>query len=276
MSSSCQKLADRYVAETGKTIPAANAPLQERSDWFLTQQWGCILPGETVADFHPRTSSDPATDFCLKNNNAEKSTVGTSNALVRPPVYNYLKEDGFLDWVNQRGMKCINKIVGNFYGLNTATGNVNAPGPSITPPDSQCWGACFEVTSTSEMCFECVNQTLTQNPSLCPAIDISKPDDQELVRDAVNCHECIGTQGITNSVGATNETVIDNMTKCLNGTIHPPLSTADIVSIVIGAIFIMVIIIVLAVYYGLIHPKILKQEQERIKVMAAGYSPDEL
>lgn len=256
MTTSCQKLAQMYAADTKNPIPSSDASTQAKSDWLLTQEWGCILPGETV--FH---SNDDG--FCTTNNNPEAPPVNTSTALVRPPALNYLKEDGFLHWVNQRGMQCVNRVVGNFYGFNYSTGSANIPSVSVSPPDSQCWASCFQATSESAMCFECVKQVVQTDPSRCPGID------PNLIQDAVNCQQCIGT-----SQGATPN--VNDMWKCITGSIHPGLSTADIAIIVVVCVFVVTMIIVIAVYYTVIHPKILKKERERQQILSAGYSPDEL
>lgn len=288
MSTSCKRLAQLYAADPGgQPIPASTESAETRMDWLLTQTWGCILPGQTLADFHPADFSNP-NDFCKQNNNAAKSPPpaegkgGASNAMTRPPVYNYLKEDGFLHWVNQRGLQCVNRIVGNFYGLNTETGNANFPSVSVTPPDSQCWGSCFQVNSTSEICFQCVVDQLTVNPSQCPELDASNPATRQLIQDAVNCHECIGSQTTFIPLDASqpnvpNQTaIVDNMWKCITGQVNPPLSTADIVIIVVVCVFVAVIALTLGLYYGYFHPKILKREAQRHTLMEAGYNPDEL
>lgn len=282
MTTSCQALARRYAQESGQPIPLSSDPTAVRSDWLLTQTWGCILPGGTFpADFHPQDPANPLNDFCHVNNNPGKSSSGQT-ALTRPPVYNYLKEDGFLHWVNQRGLQCVNRIVGNFYGFNSQTGSANVPSVSIAPPDSQCWGACFQVTSDSDMCFECINQTLLANPSLCPQLDPSHPDDETLIRDAVNCHECIGGQGTfipaapDQPLTPDETAMVNNMWRCVVGEVKPGLTTADLVVIAVVGVFVVVIAVVLGLYYGYFHPKIVKQEQQRRQLMAAGYSPDEV
>lgn len=283
MTTSCQRLAQRYATETGKAIPGNDASTQVKSDWLLTQTWGCILPGKT--EFHTNENgfcsqyNNPSAPAVVKPDADGKNGVTPSTALVRPPMLNYLKEEGFLSWVNQRGLQCVNRIVGNFYGFNNQTGSANIPSVSVSPPDSQCWGACFQVTSTSDMCFECVNQVLKSNPKACPQLNPNDPNDETLIQDSVNCHECIGTQGTFIPLTSTtpNETaMIDNMWKCITGSVSPGLTTSDIVIIAIACVFFAAIVIVLAVYFAVIHPKILKKERERQQIMAAGYSPDEL
>lgn len=277
MSSSCQALAQRYVQETGQALPSATAPTDLRSNWLLTQTWGCVPPGGTYPDdFHADLT------YCQQFNNPPKAAPGQPNtALTRPPLFNYLEETGFLHWVNQRGLQCVNRIVGNFYGFNAATGNANLPSVSVSPPDSQCWGACFQVTSASDMCFECINQTLLAQPSLCPQLNPANPEDETLIRDAVNCHECIGSQSTfvpkNGSATTPDETaMVDQVWRCITGTVPPPLTAAEIAVIALVGVFVLVMVVVLAVYYGYLHPKVMRQEQERRRLMAAGYSPDDL
>lgn len=271
MTTSCAALAQRYAQETHVPIPLPTDPVDARSAWLLTQTWGCIPPGGTLSDFN----ADP--NYCQKYNDPPPPPQPASNALVRPPMFNYLKEEGFLHWVNQRGLQCVNRIVGNFYGLNLDTGNANTPSVSVSPPDSQCWGACFQVTSNSDMCFECVNQTLLANPSLCPQLDPSQPEDETLIRDAVNCHECIGGQGSLVPVTSANEAaLVDHMWQCITGEVKPALTTAEIVALALVGVFLVTLAVVLGLYYGYFHPKIVRQEKQRRQLMAAGLSPDDL
>jgi len=286
MALSCQKLAQRYAAETGKPVPGPDAGFQARSDWLLTQQWGCILPGTT--EFH-----DNKDGFCAQNNDLKappaSGTVGPghpsstipSTVSTRQPYLNYLKEDGFLHWVNQRGMQCVNRLVGNFYGFDTQTGNARTPGLNVTPAPSLCWGACFNASSNSATCFECVNQQLLANPSLCPQLNPNNPDDESLIQDSLLCHECVGTQNVfVQQAGADpgvpdQNAMVNNIWQCITGTVSQGLSTATIVIIVVVVVFVVTIALTLGIYYGVIHPKILAREAVRHKMMEEGLDPDD-
>ena len=274
MSTSCQALAERYHKEGNPAIPSSDAKWETKSDWLLTQEWGCIPPG---------TTEFKDAEYCKTYNNppAPKNS-NPSTANTRPPMLNYLKEDGFLHWVNQRGLQCINRIVGNFYGFNSQTGNANVPSVSVSPPQSQCYGACFQATSATEACFECINQTLLSNPSLCPQLNPNNPEDEQLIQDSVNCHECIGTKGgFVQKTGAAPNTpdfekITNNVWACIVGTVHPPLTTAEIAGIVIIGVFVIAIAITLGIYYGVLHPRVLKSEKQRHQLMEKGINPDDL
>lgn len=285
--SSCQSLAKRYVRETGNTVPDATASEEAKQLWLLTQEWGCAPPGSQPGTFI-------AADVCIGsnvtgaegvNNKAAPAPSGDnirSTLATRPPALNVLKEEGFLHWVNQRGFQCINRIVGNFYGLNYNTGLANAPGPSITPPDSQCWGACFNATSDSEMCFECINTVLDQNPSLCPEINVKDPGDETLIRDAVSCHECVGSQSAfiqSTAPGAQpgdpdNPAILNQVWKCITSTLNPGLTALDIMLIVIAAVIVVAVAVTLGLYYGYFHPRMLRSEARRSNLESVGLNPD--
>jgi len=278
--SSCQKLAQRYVKETGKSIPAETADYITKSNWLYVQQWGCILPGDATKTFHKNDQFD-LNGFCYQTNNNSPPAAPASSLKQRPPVLNSLQETGFLAWANQRGLQCINRIVGNFYGLNTDTGLVNAPGPSITPPQNQCWGACQNVTTNSTMCFQCINQVLLANPSLCP-INPNNPDDENLIADSISCHNCVGLQGsfvqMANKTPGTpdDNAIINNMWVCITSGLSAPLSATVIVLIAIFAVMIITTAVILGVYFGYIVPRNKNRQQERDELLQRGISPDEL
>jgi len=267
--SSCRQLAERYASETGNPIPASDANTEVKQNWLLTSNWGCIPPGQTEVLPSVR---------CFTENDKDDNKT---NVAVRPPVLNYLQETGFLHWVNQRGLQCINRMVGTFYGLNTATGLANRPGPSISPPDVQCWGACFQATTASDMCFECVKETLLANPTICPQLDMTNPANENMVRDSIACHECIALQSsfipLQNAPAATpdQEAMTNNVWRCITGTVPKRLSTQDIIIIVVVSVFIVTIALTLGIYYGYFHPKILKRETRRIQLESKGLNPDD-
>jgi hypothetical protein len=279
---SCEKLAKRYAAETGQSIPSKTASAEVRSDWLLTSEWGCYEKGTTT--FHDKT-------WCLENNNPAVNPAQEPNGAkvhgtlaTRPPYLNVLNESGFLAWTNSRGLQCINRIVGNFYGLNIQTGLANVPGPSVSPPNSQCWGACFNATSSSETCFECVNQVLTVSPSLCPDINVHNPADENIIQESILCHECIGLQGTFIQSKAANATpitpdltaIINNMWACVEGFVPAPWSTATIVILIVVGVFLVTCILTLGLYFGYFHPKIVKKQKELERLQAAHIDPDTL
>lgn len=265
--STCKKLAEQYATESGIAIPPITASVEEKQNWLLISEWGCIPPGTTTVLTSP----------ACKDQNDKQSD--STNVTVRPPMLNYLQESGFLHWVNQRGMQCINGMVGRFYGLNTNTGTSNSPGPSVSPPNSRCWGACYLATTESSMCFECVKEVLLADPSVCPALDMHNPANENMVRDSIGCHECIANQSkfIQSASSPPNtpdlNAMMNNIWKCITGTVPKSLSDVDIIVIVIISVFVSAVAITLGLYFGYFHPKIVKSEATRLKLLQAGLNP---
>jgi len=282
---SCKGLAERYAAEENKPIPPSNASQEVKNNWLLIEEWGCIPPGTTEFITRDLCLPDPPTGPKIRPgmNDPDPPPPPASNLGSRPPVLNVYRESGFLAWVNERGLQCINRIVGNFYGLNTETGQANRPGPSTTPPDSQCWGACYNATTDSEMCFECIKTILTNDPSRCPAISATNPADENLIRDSISCHECIGSQAAfiqSQAQDAAPETpdldaMTENVWRCVTGTVKPGLSETVIILIVVLVVFIAAVALTLGLYFGYFHPKILKSEARRLQLAQAGLKPDD-
>lgn len=251
--SSCQSLAQRYAAETNNPIPPRSATTEIKSNWLLKQTWGCKLPNGTFLDNQQQ---------CFEE-------LGNQpNDQDYKPFINFLQEEGFLAWVNDRGLKCINRIVGRFYGFNEKTGTSNEPSPTVTPPDSQCWGACYNATENSEMCFECVKQVLQSTPSLCPQINVNDPQDDNLLKDSITCFDCISLSGgfvsipNTSPVQPDNDAIIDNLWNCVTGSLPNTLNTTDIILIVLGSIFILSALIFVGVWYGVLRKKVLQDKAQ--------------
>ncbi len=268
MSTSCQDLATRYAKETTKTIPDSSASVDTKSQWLLTQTWGCVVKGQVYT-----TAAE-----CKSYNNLKPPQRPASTVNTRPPMFNYLIEDGFLHWVNQRGLQCINRITGKFFGLDPNTGVAKIPSATVTPPQPQCVGACRSVTSDRSACFECINQLIAQstpatNP--CPEVDPTNPENTNLLRDAVNCHECIANQSVGVPVTPIDAS-INSCWSCVTGVIQPPISIqVIIISAILGAM-VLTVGIVLIVFYKVIKPRIEKKNQENQRLVQTGYNPDDL
>jgi hypothetical protein len=225
---------------------------------LYTSQWGCYIPGQ--ADFVPVSAT--CREFLDK-----PPTVPPTNP---KPFLNYLQEDGFVAWVNERGLKCVNRVTGLFVGLNKETGVANEPGPSVTPPDSQCWGACWYVTDTSDMCFECVMQQVEKNPSLCPSVDVNNPDDTSLLQESTNCHTCLALQSgniFKNDANgdpvADNEAQTDKLYKCITGSVGGQLiSTPALIALIVVGVFLVVLALILGLWYGVYRPRHLKRQKQ--------------
>ncbi len=272
--STCKQLAERYATEENKPIPPRTASFEEKQAWLYTAKWGCIPPGESAFV--------EGLDACKEVNDRPAPTAGSSNLASRPPVLNKLQESGFLHWVNQRGYQCINRLTGTFYGLDEKTGLAKVPGPDQSNVDSKCWGACYQATSASDMCVECVVQQLTDDSSLCPQIDVSDSKNDFLIKEAIACHECIGTQNrFEQKAGspagtADLEKMQDRVWDCLTGSVRAPLSTADLVLIIVGAVFVATVAVTLGVYFGVIRPRAKRHMAEQEVLRQKGIDPDSL
>ena len=157
----CKKLADLYASRTGKGIPKSEG---ERKDWLLTEEW------------------------------LDKDGNSKDNGGKAPFVK--LQEEGFLAWVNERGMKRVNKVLGNFVE-GAKDGKDQSPNANVPQPTSDCWGVCKGVNHLSEMCFECVTQKLGSNE-----------DDIHLLGEAVACQTCVG-----DAKGG----LVDEIWRCVDG-----------------------------------------------------------
>jgi len=249
----CKHLAQRYAKELSSAIPASNAATSTREDWLLTQEWGCYINGFTGFQTSPtcEDENDPDVDT--------GSNISTLN--VRPPMLNSLKEEGFLDWVNQRGMQCVNKIIGNFYGLDESTGLAKQPSRTEAGPTPQCWGVCYKATTESSMCFECIKNVLLTQPSLCPSINAASSADDSLLHDCIECHECMGLQGkfvplASSPTLPNNDAMVNNAWKCITGDVGSRLSRTDWIIIIVVLSVVVILAIALGVYYGYVHPRI--------------------
>lgn len=278
--STCKSLAARYTKEvpilpdkSANVIPAVDATYDEKDKWMLISRWGCLVPPATVPNMNR--------EDCIANEPPNDPNVTVNQ---RRPALNYLQESGFLSWVNDRGLKCVNKITGTYYGMNMATGLANTPGPTTSPLKSQCAGACRSVTADSAMCFECINQVLATDPSICDnAVNPNNPDDINLIQQAVSCHTCIASQGefiplqpVTSPAKPNNTAIMNNMFQCVTGTLAEPLSITIIAIIVIVVVVAVTVAIVLGVYFGVIQPKLKKKHMEDQQLRDKGYDPDDI
>ena len=274
MATSCQKLAARYAALNNIPIPAKNASNEEKSAFLLQQTWGCV--NSSVAPFttafHEFKPNDP-NDWCLLNNNpAAPGGSTTSTFANRPAMVNTLQEKGFLAFVNEVGLKCVNQVTGVWIGLNPKTGLVNSPSATVSAIQPTCVAPCMNVNSNSEICIQCVAQTVADNVNMCQAFPRSSvEDDAALIQEAINCQECIGNQS-----ALSNTETINNMWNCITGTVQPPISTEAIVLIVVFGVMLVVVAIILGVYFGYIEPKIKRRLAESQQLRDRGVNPDDI
>lgn len=239
--SSCFLLAGRYALENKTPVPDASADEQVKSKWLLQQNWTCWLPGES-APRKPEECEDVSSAVPVQS---------------RRPKFNYLQESGFMDYVNRRGLQCINKITGVTQGLDAETGNVKVADRDTSLPATHCVNECYNVNHESAECFECVASVLQNQPDLCPeAIPLAT----ELAR-AVDCQYCAGFQGQSAPEGKD----IEHIWQCITGTVHTSgLSREALMGIIVVAIMVGLTGIILAIYFGRYQPrwkKIMNQEQ---------------
>ena len=282
--STCKQLAARYTEQnTARVIPDPTDDYQKRADWLYQSQWGCMVPGLTEFKADDSPPDKPKTGWCYANNNKKPPAIGQtadgySTLGQRPPVLNVLKESGFLAWVNERSMKCINKITGKFYGLNMQTGLVNAPNFDTPAPPVNCAGACQAVDFNSTMCFECIAQVLEDDPTQCPELS-AEPDTRELMAEGLSCMSCIGNQsGFIAKADHTadDEAMLKQAYQCLTSTVSTGLSLEVIMAIVLGSVMVLTVIITLMVYFLHIAPRLKKHQVERQAILAKGVDPDDL
>lgn len=229
----CRPLAQRYAQESQNPIPAASASGATKKAWLLTERWGCIVPGSTDPTFD--------TDACR----AALDAVTTNQQ--HKPYLNYLEEKGFLAWVNERGLKCVNKVTGLVFGLDTATGVVKIPDANTPQPDAACWDSCLSVTEDSDACFRCVNTYLKDHPDVCPDVDLTQDENETLLQDAARCHACIGTR--------SPDPAYADYFRCITSEVHPPLSILDVVGFVLVGVFVLSVAVVWSVWHWYLRPR---------------------
>jgi hypothetical protein len=283
---SCQVLAEKYSQETNIEIPSSveantNADIQLKQDFLLKQTHKCINP-----------STNKITEDCSNYT----TSFGTSDL-----AKNVIEEEGFLHWVNMKGSHCINQVLGKFVPYETSgTGEDKTsiymdPGETYPEPKSHCTSACNNFTSTSETCFQCIKEVV-EDSSLNPVLYSKKGEtgtpiqidlcsegykdentgkttiDTTLMKEAVGCKTCIGERmtNLTSIDPADTTRVVynipefNNLWGCISGKkASNPLSTAELVYIIVGVVVFLAIVIGLTVY--LVKQKraasILKQNQ---------------
>lgn len=239
--STCKELVDKYVKETGKTLPLKSDTIENKQNWLYTNQWGCIPPGKTMNDF--------TTDKEECGKYYDKITSKLSDHL---PIYNTLKEDGFMNWVNERGLKCVRKVTGQFFGNNPETGKLNMPSKDQKFPEAFCAVPCYKTTKDSKECFDCIEQVLSKNPDMCPEVG----NDITLLKNAVICQDCVGDQ-----LRDTQESTLNEVWVCLTSKLKQPLTVLDVTIIIVSSVILFIMILGLILWYTVFKPKILKDEQ---------------
>jgi len=288
-----------------------------RSAWMFYSDWACvpkqnssIPPGPdglisrsaciTLLGTNPDGSQQVDISKCEEA--CDQTPLNIDQTAISPPVsmpdwhdtdntapdtaamFRVLKEDGFLHWVNERGMKCINRIAG-FHKPPYPHSYFNTP---FVPqennwfnaaPPAQCQTFCNKVRPDSESCFACINMAIQKDPTLCNfengfnkstneyTYDTAGQDlkeDPELLKECVECQRCLANEGSAN----VND---DSIWKCVTGDIKEPLSSSEIIMIVMGVILVISTLCYVGIHY---YFKYRKPDQEQLDLdMISGDAP---
>lgn len=243
----CTELAAQYVRETSQPIPSPNASIADRSFWLLTESWYCMIEGKLEDAKTCDTQSVYVSPY---------TSIGVPKTI--------LQEDGFAAWVNERGQKCINRLTGVFW--------IDQPSFTTKQPKTFCVNACYNATSASSACFECVKNALENpannadlGPTACPGLfngTTITTVDTNLMQQSLACNNCLGinsanavkpvqttdpTTGQVNLGAEYQQPGFDNMWCCITGSF--PLSTGAIIGIVLSCLVVLALVIGLTVYY---------------------------
>jgi hypothetical protein len=265
----CKNLAERYVAENKERgpIPGSSATGKQKREWLLSGEWKCYKDGEISGALYTG-------DICKEQDISRAKSIHALNkhaATNYQSVYDIYAEEGFLNWVNERGPKCISSMVGNHYrsGLapsldpkHTMKFQTLKPNELIPQPHIFCADACQKYTTNSNLCFACIEDTLKHTnwgrpetgPNPCPGINATDPDIAGLVRDSVGCLSCKGTNFLTlpptsASQNKVEDQKIDQVWGCVSGDFPFHLTQLWLVIIIIASVVLVFGSITVAVYY---------------------------
>lgn len=250
----CQELAQIYGAQVSP-IPPADSPIDPtRSQWLIDRKYCCQYGPDHII------SCDPA--VCAQ----EKQTVGQGSQAftVQGIPLTIIQESGFLAWVNERGMQCINKLTGIVDPTPVTNGHpYQDPGKDKAFQPTYCVDECYNVTPNQTNCFTCIKNALEDNISvlqnICPAFYsngqmIANAD--VLMQKSLQCHSCVANnstnlistsknidaKGNTVFIQTYNAGAFNNIWSCITGG---GLSVGAIVGITIASF-----IVVIALFLG--------------------------
>lgn len=132
MAATCGILSKRYATEFKAPIPAVDAGTDAFSEWLLKDE-----------------------DICV-NQDGKKQDRPLPCTTSQIHVF---EQSGFIAWLNERGYKCVNKILGKIYDPT------KPPGADHPFPKSSCNTECR--VFNSDTCFSCVEKVLKEDPSIC-------------------------------------------------------------------------------------------------------------
>ena len=264
---SCQLLANQYVEEdpVNNKVPPPDSSIDERQKWLLRQMWCCQYKNGDQENYID----------CDRNNCANAKVYVTpilndpdpnkSGGYRQGAPLTILKEDKFLAWVNERGMQCINKVVGRINAIPTDHGTeYKLPGPDVPFAKGYCSGPCYNVLPGQIECFECIKKTLEDQTvstnerkrldSLCPALyngTTIKEVDTNLMQQSLSCHSCVAdnSKNLTNSVEVSpgvysttyNEDAFNRVWGCVTGNFPFEWTSGITIGIVIAVIVLLIL-----------------------------------
>jgi len=183
----CDKLVAQYVTDNQTKNPNDVTDATERAEYLRKiPYWTCYQPNSTNVE-----KDDPALCLTTYYDQLQNKTPSTPGRYL-------LYEAGFVPWVNDRGMKCINHVTGVFHDIFHSGPQVGQPkDPKDRSSPTQCNAACLKATASSTKCFQCVAQAVVAMPTLCPAYTGKTVDEIAAgLKDAVSCTSCIGQQAL--------------------------------------------------------------------------------
>ena len=156
----CVTLVKLYVAENvNKPVPIRDIDTTDadwqtlREEWLKTDEWTCYDPISKNFTINCENVEEPV--YFIHNTEPEER---------RPIVYkgkarSFLKQTGFMNWINQRGGQCINHVTGLLTPYDKEW-NFLTPSQTVGHPLRYCTKECLRYTSTSDPCFVCVKKVL--------------------------------------------------------------------------------------------------------------------
>ena len=286
---SCQLLANRYALEKKDSpIPSSDASVDDRQAWLLQQTWCCqynsVDKGNNYVDCDPKSCAKAQVYVSPINKIGSTDPDPKTGGYYTGAAQTILHETGFLAWVNERGLQCINKVVGRANAIPAPNSNVEykIPGPSVPFEKGYCSAPCYNVLPNQIECYECIKNTLEDKKitgderkrldGICPAlyngIDITEVD-TELMQQSLSCHSCVASNStnLTNSVQVspgvyqttTNEDAFTQLWGCVSGSFPFQWTSAMTIGVVVGVIVLTIVLGVGIWYY------LRKKKQEKTK-----------
>lgn len=305
----CKNLAAKYAEELGIGIPEATDPIlgtinprtgesTGRSAWLLRREWMCR---DKNSDTPEKLLQSEECDELIRDlvDGFGPYDGGTEEKRKGLPL-TVLHEEGFLPWVHERGLKCIQRVTGDLVQYNSETitvpveggsDRVYKPGTYLDPgldfpfPEAACQQACSKLIASQDTCYECIQSHL-EGMSRKRIVEREVVIDRECepyfvdgqyvapskdIQEAVLCEECIGEHYFNllkplKENGEVDEEVysekeFNELWGCITGEFSNELSTTAIIAIAVVGGLILIAVIAGSLWYV---TRKRKQEAERI------------